>query len=97
MQKLIRAGLASLLFLAPMAAPILAPGVSNAADAANPAQEAVEKTVELAKENPGKAAGVAGCAAILIFPPAAIWCAASLIGGATYDGDTQKLVKEVIE
>lgn len=55
----------------------------------------VDNTVELAKENPGKAAGVAGCAAILIFPPAAIWCAATLVGGATYDGDTQKLVKEV--
>lgn len=57
----------------------------------------VKETVDLAKENPGKAAGVAGCAAILIFPPAAIWCAATLIGGATYDGDTQKLVKEVIK
>jgi len=55
----------------------------------------IQNTVELAKENPGKTAGVAGCATILIFPPAAIWCAATLIGGATYDGDTQKLVKEV--
>ncbi len=55
----------------------------------------VKDTVELAKEHPGKTAGVAGCAAILIFPPAAIWCAATLLGGATYDGDTQKLVKEV--
>ncbi len=65
------------------------------AGSAEEEKNAVDKTVELAKENPGKAAGVAGCAAILIFPPAAIWCAATLIGGATYDGDTQKLVKEV--
>ena len=83
MQKYIAMGMAGLL--------LLAPTLSVAADA----EKVVENTVELAKENPGKAAGVAGCAAILIFPPAAIWCAATLIGGATYDGDTQKLVKEV--
>lgn len=83
MRKVICAGMASLFFLSST--------VSFAADA----EKVVEDTVELAKENPGKAAGIAGCAAILIFPPAAIWCAATLVGGATYDGDTQKLVKEV--
>ena len=53
--------------------------------------------VETVKENPGKSAGVAGCAAVLIFPPAALWCVATLVGGATVDGDTQKLVKEMVK
>ena len=75
---------------------LFAPLASVAAEA-DKTDNAVDKVVDVAKENPGKAAGVAGCAAILIFPPAAIWCAATLIGGATYDGDTQKLVKEVTE
>jgi hypothetical protein len=55
----------------------------------------VEIVTTAVKENPGKSAGIAGCAAIIIFPPAAIWCAATLVGGATVDGDTQKLLKEV--
>ena len=78
---------------------LTAPMSSFAAEAEKPkdSETTVDKVVEVAKENPGKAAGVAGCAAILIFPPAAIWCAATLIGGATYDGDTQKLVKKVTE
>ncbi len=37
------------------------------------------------KENPGKSAGVVGCAAVIIFPPSAIWCAATLVGGGTFD------------
>lgn len=57
----------------------------------------VEKVTTTVKENPGKSAGVAGCVAVIIFPPAAIWCAATLVGGATVDGDTQKLVKEVLK
>ena len=75
---------------------LLSPTFSYAGDADGD-DNLVEKTVQVAKDNPGKAAGVAGCAAILIFPPAAIWCAATLIGGATYDGDTQELVKKVTE
>ncbi|MBC8339891.1 MAG: hypothetical protein ISR51_02125 [Rhodospirillales bacterium] len=55
----------------------------------------VDKSVKVVKDNPGKSVGLAGCAAILIFPPAAAWCAATIIGGATYDGDTQKILKEV--
>lgn len=55
----------------------------------------VDKVTAAVKENPGKAAGAVGCVAILIFPPAAIWCAATLVGGATVDGDVQELVKEV--
>ena len=62
---------------------------------ADGAEKIVEDVVQSAKENPGKASGLAGCAAILIFPPAAIWCAATLVGGVTYDGDTQKLLEEV--
>ncbi len=78
---------------------VLAPVAGYAAESDKPMdnESTVDKVVEAAKENPGKAAGVAGCAAILIFPPAAIWCAATLIGGATYDGDTQKLVKKATE
>jgi len=57
----------------------------------------VETVTTTVKENPGKSAGVAGCAAIIVFPPAAIWCAATLIGGATVDGDVQKLVKEAVK
>lgn len=60
------------------------------------ADEGVVDTVTTTvKENPGKSAGVAGCVAAIIFPPAALWCIATLVGGATYDGDTQKLLKEV--
>ncbi len=58
---------------------------------------AVETVTTTVKENPGKSAGVAGCAAVIIFPPAAIWCAATLVGGATVDGDTQKLLKEMVK
>jgi hypothetical protein len=73
-------------------APILLLPVASYADGA---EKIVEDVVQSAKENPGKASGLAGCAAILIFPPAAIWCAATLVGGVTYDGDTQKLLEEV--
>ena len=62
---------------------------------ADGAEKIVEDVVQSAKENPGKASGLAGCAAILISPPAAIWCAATLVGGVTYDGDTHKLLEEV--
>jgi len=71
---------------------LLAPAAGYAGEAEKAVEKAVEKTVELARENPGKAAGVAGCAAILIFPPAALWCLATLAGGATYDGDTKELI-----
>ncbi|MCH7831675.1 MAG: hypothetical protein IIC55_02275 [Proteobacteria bacterium] len=57
----------------------------------------VDTVTTTVKENPGKSTGVAACAAIIIFPPAAIWCAATLVGGATYDGDVQKLVKEAVK
>ena len=76
---------------------MLAPATGFAAEADKDDDNVVEEVVQVAKDNPGKAAGVAGCVAILIFPPAAIWCAATLIGGATYDGDTQELVKKVTE
>ena len=56
---------------------------------------AVDRVTATIKENPGKSLGVAGCAALIIFPPAAIWCAATLVGGATYDGDIQKVLKEI--
>ncbi|NQU60940.1 MAG: hypothetical protein HQ512_07400 [Rhodospirillales bacterium] len=57
----------------------------------------VETVTTTVKENPGKSAGVAGCVAVIIFPPAAIWCAATLVGGATVDGDVQKLVKKAVK
>ena len=55
----------------------------------------VDQATTVVKENPGKSVGVAVCAALIIFPPAAAWCAATIIGGATYDGDTQKMLKEI--
>ena len=68
---------------------LAAPNLSYAAD------NVVDTITSTVKENPGKSVGVAGCAALIIFPPAAAWCAATIIGGATYDGDTQKILKEV--
>ena len=65
-----------------------APGLSYA-------DGAVETVTTTVKENPGKSVGAAGCAALIIFHPAATWCAATIIGGATYDGDTQELIKKV--
>jgi hypothetical protein len=47
----------------------------------------------IVQENPGKSVGVAGCIALIIFPPAAALCAATIVVGATYDGDTQKILK----
>lgn len=61
------------------AALILLAPVASYADGA---EKVVGDVVKSAKENPGKASGLAGCAA-------------TLVGGATYDGDTQKLVEEV--
>ncbi|MBL94449.1 MAG: hypothetical protein CFH06_00605 [Alphaproteobacteria bacterium MarineAlpha3_Bin5] len=52
---------------------------------------------EMISDNPGKSLGVAGCAAILAFPPAAAWCALTLVGGATIDGDTQKFLDDVTQ
>ena len=49
----------------------------------------VDKVAAAAKENPATTAGVAGCAAVLIFPPAAIWCLATIAGGATVDVATE--------
>ncbi len=48
-------------------------------------------------ENPGTSAGIAGCAALLIIPPAAVWCAATVVGGATIDGHPQSLLEESFE
>jgi|TARA_B100002003_G_scaffold228377_1_gene236692 hypothetical protein len=56
-----------------------------------------DDAIAVVKENPGKSAGVAGCGALLIFPPAAVWCAATLLGGATIDGDVQEVVEKVVE
>ena len=56
--------------------------------------DVVNKVTTTVKEHPGKTAGVGGCAVIIIFPPAAIWCAATIVGGATIDGDPQRLLKE---
>ncbi len=53
--------------------------------------------VDTIKENPGTSAGVVGCAAVLIFPPSAIWCAATLVGGAAVDGVAQDLVKKAVK
>ena len=50
--------------------------------------------VTTVKENPGKSAGIAGCAAVVIFPPTALWCLATLIGGGTVDGDVQRILTE---
>ena len=55
--------------------------------------DVVKTVVTAVEENPGKSVGVAGCAAVIILPPAAIWCAATIIAGATIDGDTQELLK----
>ena len=46
-------------------------------------------------ENPGTSAGVAGCALVVIFPPAAVWCAATVVGGAAIDGHPQSFLEEV--
>ena len=44
--------------------------------------------ISTVKENPGKSAGVAGCGiAIVVFPPAALICGATIIAGAAADGD----------
>jgi len=44
--------------------------------------------ISTVKENPGKSVGVAGCGiAILVFPPAALICGATIIAGAVADGD----------
>ena len=45
---------------------LAAPGLSHGEE------KIVEKAVTTVKENPGKSAGVMGCAAVLIFPPAAM-------------------------
>jgi len=55
----------------------------------------VTATAKVINDNPGKSLGVAGCAAVVVFPPAAAWCALTLIGGATIDGDTQRFLGEV--
>ena len=47
--------------------------------------DVVDTITTTVKENPGKSAGVVGCAAVIIFPPSAIWCAATLVGGGTLD------------
>ena len=55
-----------------------------------PGPSYAEENVAVAtvKENPGKSAGVAGCGvAILMFPPAALICGATIIAGAAVDGD----------
>ena len=57
------------------------------------AENVVDTITTTVKENPGKSVGVVGCAAVIIFPPAAIWCVATIVGGATYDGDVQKMMK----
>ena len=67
---------------------LVAPGLSYADGGV------VETVTTTVKENPGKSVGVVGCAALIIFPPAAIWCAVTIVGGATYDGDVQKLLKK---
>ena len=54
--------------------------------------ETVKATVV---ENPGTSAGVAGCVALVIFPPAAAWCAATVVGGAAVDGHPQSLLEKV--
>jgi len=55
----------------------------------------VGATAKVIGDNPGKSLGVAGCAAIIAFPPAAAWCALTLIGGATIDGDTQEFLDDM--
>ena len=48
-------------------------------------------------ENPGTSAGIVGCAILVIFPPAAVWCAATVVGGATIDGHPQSLLEEAVQ
>ena len=58
---------------------LVTPGLSNAEE---------NVVISTVKENPGKSAGVAGCGiAILVFPPAALICGATIIAGAAADGD----------
>ena len=66
---------------------VAAPNLSYAAE------NVVDTITTTVRENPGKSVGVAGCAAVIIFPPAAIWCVATIVGGATYDGDVKKMMK----
>jgi hypothetical protein len=66
-----------------------------APDLSYAAENVVDTITTTVKENPGKSVGVVGCAAVIIFPPAAIWCVATIVGGATYDGDIQKVLKEI--
>ncbi len=47
--------------------------------------DVVDTITTTVMENPGKSAGVVGCAAVIIFPPSAIWCPATLVGGAIVD------------
>ncbi len=71
---------------------LAAPSLSYAGDGT-----VADDVVAVAKENPGKTAGVAGCGAILIFPPSWAWCAATLVGGAGIDGDVQPVLEKLTE
>ena len=47
---------------------------------------ATQSVLAPVKDNPGKSAGVLGCATVIaFFPPAAVWCAVAVAGGATVD------------
>ena len=44
------------------------------------------EAIKTIQENPGKSAGVAGCGVVIaFFPPAAIWCAVSVLSGVAVD------------
>jgi hypothetical protein len=84
----------SLLVIGLSAFLLASPGISFADSHST---DAVGATAKVIGDNPGKSLGVASCAAIIAFPPAAAWCALTLIGGATIDGDTQKFLDDVTQ
>ncbi len=61
------------------------------------AETVVDDVVAVAKENPGKTAGAAGCVAVIIAPPSWAWCALTLIGGAAIDGDLQSFLDKLTD
>ena len=71
---------------------LAAPSLSYAGDGT-----VADDVVAVAKENPGKTAGAAGCVAVIIAPPSWAWCALTLIGGAAIDGDLQPIFDKLTE
>jgi len=53
----------------------------------------VRAVTTVVNNNPGKSLGAAGCLALVLLPPAAAFCAATIVVGMHYDGDTQGMLK----